>query len=120
MQKPYLVEFRMSGEDLWKKTKELDDHSIDDFSKNKELKKYLKDFARIAGHGMSEKRLREAQTDMRKIKEALEALKETYDFLDKQKLEWNMETESIPLEVANTYFEAIKAELEKVKRILEY
>ena len=71
------------------------------------LEKKLKEINKIIG-----------KTDRKsKIDKTLEIIKLTQDFLDKQKLEWNMETKGDDADkFANTYFEAQKVLLEKLKK----
>ena len=70
---------------------------------------------------MNNKTLKEFFTNRERIKEALETIKSTQNFLDKQRLEWyqNENRSDDADKFANTYFEAQKVLLEKLKKTLE-
>jgi len=70
---------------------------------------------------MNDKTLEEFFTNRERIKEALETIKSTQNFLDKQRLEWyqNENRSDDADKFANTYFEAQKVLLEKLKKTLE-
>ena len=70
---------------------------------------------------MNDKTLKEFFTNRERIKEALETIKSTQNFLDKQRLEWyqNENRSDDADKFANTYFEAQKVLLEKLKKTLE-
>jgi hypothetical protein len=70
---------------------------------------------------MNDKTLSEYFAIKERIKEALETIKSTQDFLDKQRLGWhqNENRTDDADKFANTYFEAQKALLEKLKKTLE-
>jgi len=65
--------------------------------------------------------LKEFFTNRERIKEALETIKSTQNFLDKQRLEWyqNKNRSDDADKFTNTYFEAQKVLLEKLKKTLE-
>jgi len=65
--------------------------------------------------------LKEFFTNRERIKEALETIKSTQNFLDKQRLEWyqNKNRSDDADKFTNTYFEAQKVLLEKLKKPLE-
>ena len=67
---------------------------------------------------MNDKTLKEFFTNRERIKEALETIKSTQNFLDKQRLEWyqNENRSDDADKFANTYFEAQKVLLEKLKK----
>ena len=70
---------------------------------------------------MNDKTLKEFFTNRERIKDALETIKSTQNFLDKQRLEWyqNENRSDDADKFANTYFEAQKVLLEKLKKTLE-
>ncbi len=70
---------------------------------------------------MNDKTLKEFFTNRERIKEALETIKSTQNFLDKQRLEWyqNENRSDDADKFTNTYFEAQKVLLEKLKKTLE-
>jgi len=70
---------------------------------------------------MNNKTLKEFFTNRERIKEALETIKSTQNFLDKQRLEWyqNENRSDDAYKFTNTYFEAQKVLLEKLKKTLE-
>jgi len=70
---------------------------------------------------MNDKTLKEFFTNRERIKESLETIKSTQNFLDKQRLEWyqNENRSDDADKFANTYFEAQKVLLEKLKKTLE-
>ena len=70
---------------------------------------------------MNDKTLKEFFTNRERIKEALETIKSTQNFLDKQRLEWyqNENRSDDADKFTNTYFEAQKVLLEKLKKPLE-
>ena len=67
---------------------------------------------------MNNKTLKEFFTNRERIKDALETIKSTQNFLDKQRLEWyqNENRSDDADKFANTYFEAQKVLLEKLKK----
>ena len=67
---------------------------------------------------MNDKTLKEFFTNRERIKDALETIKSTQNFLDKQRLEWyqNENRSDDADKFANTYFEAQKVLLEKLKK----
>ena len=67
---------------------------------------------------MNDKTLKEFFTNRERIKESLETIKSTQNFLDKQRLEWyqNENRSDDADKFANTYFEAQKVLLEKLKK----
>ena len=70
---------------------------------------------------MNDKTLKEFFINRERIKEALETIKSTQNFLDKQRLEWyqNENRSDDADKFTNTYFEAQKVLLEKLKKTLE-
>ena len=70
---------------------------------------------------MDDINLKEFFTNRERIKEALETIKSTQNFLDKQRLEWyqNKNRSDDADKFTNTYFEAQKVLLEKLKKTLE-
>ena len=67
---------------------------------------------------MNDKTLKEFFTNRERIKESLETIKPTQNFLDKQRLEWyqNENRSDDADKFTNTYFEAQKVLLEKLKK----
>ena len=67
---------------------------------------------------MNDKTLKEFFTNRERIKDALETIKSTQNFLDKQRLEWyqNENRSDDAGKFTNTYFEAQKVLLEKLKK----
>ena len=67
---------------------------------------------------MNDKTLKEFFTNRERIKESLETIKSTQNFLDKQRLEWyqNENRSDDADKFTNTYFEAQKVLLEKLKK----
>ena len=70
---------------------------------------------------MNDKTLKEFFTNRERIKDALETIKSIQNFLDKQRLEWyqNENRSDDADKFTNTYFEAQKVLLEKLKKTLE-
>ena len=70
---------------------------------------------------MNDKTLKEFFINRERIKDALETIKSTQNFLDKQRLEWyqNENRSDDADKFTNTYFEAQKVLLEKLKKTLE-
>ena len=75
----------------------------------------------LVGFRMDDISLKEFFTNRERIKEALETIKSTQNFLDKQRLEWyqNENRSDDADKFTNTYFEAQKVLLEKLKKTLE-